>query len=393
MALLSDYSAGTITVAANGTAVSGSGTAWATAGFQEGDLFFANGFVGIILSVESNIALTLAQPWKGGALAGSSYRLRYQGDGSRLTAQARQLIELLSGSGNLDALSGLQGAADKLPYFTGAGTMSLATISAFARSIIDEPDVASFMDKLGAGTKGQDILGATSMANLFSKLGPMFGGPAPTPSSAEVGLTDGDFNTIIVPGVYTIAGTWVNGPNGSGSYTGVLEVRARTFNNGFWQILRVGTDTRRRYTNSSGGAAWNNAWERIENPTVGSVSQSGGIPTGSVIERGSNANGEYVRFADGTQICWGTGTVSAVTAANNLFGATSGVGVYGNATVVLPAAFSSTLYSVSNQPTFRGFTVLGAYSKSLSSFAIRMGVSGSNTADVPFEWYAIGRWF
>ena len=28
-----------------------------------------------------------------------------------------------------------------------------------------------------------------------------------------------------------------------------------------------------------------------------------GVPTGGVIERGSNANGDYVRFADGTQIC------------------------------------------------------------------------------------------
>ena len=36
---------------------------------------------------------------------------------------------------------------------------------------------------------------------------------------------------------------------------------------------------------------------------VGTVSQSGGTPTGAVIERGSNSNGEYVRFADGTQIC------------------------------------------------------------------------------------------
>lgn len=37
---------------------------------------------------------------------------------------------------------------------------------------------------------------------------------------------------------------------------------------------------------------------------VGTVSESGGMPTGDVIERGSNANGEYVRFADGSQICW-----------------------------------------------------------------------------------------
>lgn len=37
---------------------------------------------------------------------------------------------------------------------------------------------------------------------------------------------------------------------------------------------------------------------------VGTVSQSGGAPTGAIIQRGSNANGEFVRYADGTQICF-----------------------------------------------------------------------------------------
>lgn len=36
---------------------------------------------------------------------------------------------------------------------------------------------------------------------------------------------------------------------------------------------------------------------------LGTVSESGGLPTGAVIESGSNANGDYIRFADGTQIC------------------------------------------------------------------------------------------
>lgn len=36
---------------------------------------------------------------------------------------------------------------------------------------------------------------------------------------------------------------------------------------------------------------------------LGTVSQSGGVPTGAIIEIGSNANGEYVRWADGSQIC------------------------------------------------------------------------------------------
>lgn len=36
---------------------------------------------------------------------------------------------------------------------------------------------------------------------------------------------------------------------------------------------------------------------------LGTVSQLEGVPTGAIIERGSNDNGWYVRFSDGTQIC------------------------------------------------------------------------------------------
>lgn len=48
-------------------------------------------------------------------------------------------------------------------------------------------------------------------------------------------------------------------------------------------------------------ATWNKVFHN--NNLLGAVSQSGGTPSGAVIEEGSNANGEYVRFADGTQIC------------------------------------------------------------------------------------------
>jgi hypothetical protein len=35
---------------------------------------------------------------------------------------------------------------------------------------------------------------------------------------------------------------------------------------------------------------------------LGTVSQSGGVPTGAIIESGSNANGDFVRYADGTML-------------------------------------------------------------------------------------------
>jgi hypothetical protein len=37
---------------------------------------------------------------------------------------------------------------------------------------------------------------------------------------------------------------------------------------------------------------------------LGTVSQSGGVPTGAIIEEGNNANGRYIKFADGTMICY-----------------------------------------------------------------------------------------
>jgi hypothetical protein len=60
-------------------------------------------------------------------------------------------------------------------------------------------------------------------------------------------------------------------------------------------------------------------WRRLysQSDILGIVSQSGGVPTAALIERGSNSNGEYVRFADGTQICLGRLTNIAI---DNSFG-------------------------------------------------------------------------
>jgi hypothetical protein len=47
---------------------------------------------------------------------------------------------------------------------------------------------------------------------------------------------------------------------------------------------------------------------------VGTVSQVSGVPDGAVIERGSNTNGNYVRFADGTQICFALRSIGSIVA-------------------------------------------------------------------------------
>ncbi|GGO26641.1 hypothetical protein GCM10010991_07500 [Gemmobacter aquaticus] len=80
-------------------------------------------------------------------------------------------------------------------------------------------------------------------------------------------------------------------------------------------------------------SAWAKVYDSLN--ILGTVSQSGGIPTGAIIERGSNANGAYVRFADGTQICQSPEyTHDATTASGNVF-------TSGSQTWTYPAAFAS----------------------------------------------------
>lgn len=119
---------------------------------------------------------------------------------------------------------------------------------------------------------------------------------------------------------------------------------------------------------------------------LGTVSQSSGVPTGAIIERGSNANGEYVRFADGTQMCRRAVTWNPSNGTSQIW--------------YFPADFADTdrvSCSISFQATGNAQS-RGAYLETT------IGTTSSNTewsvmtsstvnAEYTISFFAIGRWF
>lgn len=264
---------------------------------------------------------------------------------------------------DLTAIAALSSAADKLPYSTGAQTWALTDLSAFGRTLIDAADATAARATLAAALWKSDTLRSTDAGPetgyfVNGQIGNcrVFAGSSGFPSSSGI--------------------AWSFCDSGAGRSFDLFKGNDVGVN--WW--LRGWTDTTTPGT-----------WHRVvtNNHIVETVSQASGVPTGGIVERGSNANGEYVRFADGTQLCWHTLTVAnPTTASGSLFWTSA------NTTWTFPVAFSVAPQSqitalVSDRVSGASKTV----AESTTAVGFRVWTSTTLTGNVVVSLFASGRWF
>ena len=302
-----------------------------------------------------------------------------------------------SGVANLESLIG-----QSLPAAFNA--IQLSVLAAGGRGLFETPAAGR-----AATVNGEVFLAPLSpngvgiyrrdSASVSPQIGTFFTGEVTTSSSdTTVGrlLKVGDFGIGAVSQVNYLqdidalnipSGLWPTDGVTGGTTFGTFPVGAPT-RYGYLLVNRVGSQnqqqlwqpltTERLWVRRLSGGVWQ-PWREIftAGSILGAVSQSGGVPTGRLFERGSNANGEFLRLPDGTQECWRTLT------------AATGAGV----AWTFPAAFSVAPVVGGNAvATVQSNVTLDAAPSTTAVTLSARGTNDARRADV-MHLRAIGRWF
>lgn len=199
-----------------------------------------------------------------------------------------------------------------------------------------------------------------------------------------------DLDNAAITGWFDIAATTANSP--LGGETGVCLVVARSAGRIHQTVNRLAggaaPEIWHRQSHAAGPLLWG-PWTRTvqQQNLLGPVSQSGGLPTGAVIEQGLNASGTYRRLACGTQICWHTINAfsNATTASGSLFVGSEGTWSFPAAFTLPPTTSGNVRSSAPAWLNVRPGGTTSALARVLSP------VSQSSLLIV--DLMAVGRWF
>ncbi len=379
------YKVGTISVTNNSTTVEGVGTAWVGAVLRGEGVVMPNGVLYEIDLVNSGTSITLARPYTGPTTSGQSYSICPIQDYIKLLAsQAAELVNAVNdtvagvfGVGSV-GLPSIRTAADPNTGLNllGGDELSLVTggVDRFKIGPTGTPS-GTTSDYLRSRTNHTGTQPVSTIANFTAEVRNAF---------PELTRVDTDLKTVKLTGFYPV---WmpVDSPSGTIGFLEVFTYSADWVVQRYYDIAQPTLSWRRNFYN---GDTWS-PWILESNQ----INATRSIASGGIIESGSNANGTYTKFADGTLICNG----SIILPATELYALV-------NAVWVLPKAFVDGTYALQHSTS----NVIGAGSIASSGDIVANGVIVYKTAgtcqlnvytykfaipdQVVFSLTAIGRW-
>lgn len=377
MAVLSDYTDGTITVTNGSVDFTGTDTLWRSAAFREGDTVLLQGFTSVIAGTSENDPLILSnttgqftEPWPG-ASGTFSYRMRYQPDNARFSAKSTALINLLA-NGILRGIADIGVEEGKLLIGGVAGLYDLID-----KSDLGLQDPNGSLGKLAALTLGARQILQTDATGALKQVELAANKFLRTDANGDIALSDIAAWAISMLGLVGAANKfpYLNAAN-TAALADITDL-GRAF------LALTGTNGNIPVMTGAGTAA--------SRPIVGTVSQSGGIPTGAIVEASASTAAGYMRLAGGVQICWRvTGNIpSSSTNLGYIVGGTSyELGQFPAAFISQPATIVGGTGSGGGgwiaQDIFGSASAWGNYS---ARHHVAIG------SQVQFFGIAIGRWY
>ncbi|WP_236562822.1 hypothetical protein [Pseudomonas koreensis] len=397
------YKTGTVSVVQNSNAVAGTGTSFLSNG-RVGDAFRGpDGGWYEITNIASDTAMSISPNYQGAPNAAGVYAIapmqgyvKESADALRaLVNQFGAQLAALGTTGNYNILpveKGGTGSDTLAGAKTSLGILDIQTVVRGGTGANNAPDALTNLGALPVA--GGKMTGALNEATVVTLA-----------SAATVNIGAAASNIVSISGNTTITslGVIASGARRTLRFTGSLVLTHNSSNlilPGGANITTLPGDSAEFLSFGSGswvcldysranGKPIAFAYDRSN--ILGALAQAGGVPTGGIIERSSNSNGSYVKFADGTLICTQTnqGSLGFYNASNIGF-----IWTY-------PHPFSSYNFATANivgtLGIARGVTSVGAYSRNattanISAFSLG-GFAGSDATSFTFDCFAIGRWY
>lgn len=260
--------------------------------------------------------------------------------------------------------AGSTGSNNQYCVFNMVGNMTtpsfaqrLATFFASFQSLIDKPTTTPTASSIPIADSGGKIADGWIPATVARLESPALTGSPTAPTQAA-----SDDSTKIATTAY------VKSQVASDTVAGMVELATSA------EVL-AGTDTQRGITPAT-----------LTAKILGTVSQSGGVPTGAVIERGSNANGSYVKFADGTMIAWGSASWAGTASYPLTLDLPAVYSASPNAFLTPARSSSSVIMIAAGEATYSKITIGVWTLTDIPSFALRGSAMN-------YKYTVIGRWF